>query len=143
MSCCLCNFEHVVVSNQVGQSFLLANYSSAQNEPVSITQEPYNENQGDELTNGVVGSPRYLAPEILDHAIGIQQGELSYKQIDVYAMGLIFWEISRRCRDLYQVLSIYYWIYRVLKWDYKGISLTSLLMIETPFNIIGCFGSHL
>ena len=113
MSCCLCNFEHVVVSNQVGQSFLLANYSSAHNEPVSITQGSNEENQGDELTNGVVGSPRYLAPEILDHAIGIQQGDLSYKQIDVYAMGLIFWEISRRCRDLYQVLSLYFWIYRV------------------------------
>ena len=143
MSCCLCNFEHVVVSNQVGQSFLLANYSSAHNEPVSITQGPNEENQGDELTNGVVGSPRYLAPEILDHAIGIQQGDLSYKQIDVYAMGLIFWEISRRCRDLYQVLSLYFWIYRVFNFIYKRISLISLLMIETLFYITGCFSSHL
>ena len=62
-------------------------------------------NEHNDAANEVVGSPRYLAPEVLDHALDMNQGrgELSLKQIDVYAMGLIFWEISRRCRDLYQV----------------------------------------
>ena len=64
------------------------------------------ENETNDVANDVVGQPRYLAPEVLDHALDMNQGggrELSLKQIDVYAMGLIFWEISRRCRDLYQV----------------------------------------
>ena len=101
MSCSLCNFQHVVVTNSSGQPFLLSQYSS------SSTNEDFLEHDAeppeDTSKNLVIGSPRYLAPEVLDHALNLQQSEVSLKQVDVYAMGLVFWELSRRCRDLYQV----------------------------------------
>ena len=42
---------------------------------------------------------RYLSPE------GFQRDckdESALKQMDIYALGLVFWELSRRCHDLYQ-----------------------------------------
>jgi serine/threonine protein kinase len=99
----LCNFDNVAVTTTSGQPFLLANYSSTNDGYlVHIENETTERN---DVANEIVGSPRYLAPEVLDRALDMNQakGELSLKQIDVYAMGLIFWEISRRCRDLYQV----------------------------------------
>ena len=83
------------------------------------------ENETNDVTNDVVGQPRYLAPEVLDHALDMNQGggELSLKQIDVYAMGLIFWEISRRCRDLYQVRKT------------KYFQLTCFIDFQCNFNI--------
>ena len=100
MSCCLCNFDHVVVTNSSGQQPFQA-FNVLDNNRSLVTNE--NESEVDGPVAEVVGQPRYLAPEILDHALGLQNVELSLKQVDVYAMGLVFWEISRRCRDLYQV----------------------------------------
>ena len=99
MSCCLCNFDHVTVTNSSGQPQLQAfhaseNESLVTNERESVVEDPHCE---------IVGQPRYLAPEVLDHGVSSQRIEFSLKQVDVYAMGLVFWEISRRCRDLYQV----------------------------------------
>ena len=100
MSCSLCNFNHVVVTNSSGQPFLLSQSSSSTNDDfLENDAEP----QEDTAKNLVIGIPRYLAPEVLDHAVNLQHGEVSLKQVDVYAMGLVFWELSRRCRDLYQV----------------------------------------
>ena len=100
MSCSLCNFNHVVVTNSSGQPFLLSQYSSSTNDDFLFNDA---EPQEDTAKNLVIGTPRYLAPEVLDHALNQQHGEVSLKQVDVYAMGLVFWELSRRCRDLYQV----------------------------------------
>lgn len=49
-----------------------------------------------------VGTIRYMAPEVLDGAVNLRECEASLKQIDIYAMGLVFWEIAMRCTDLYQ-----------------------------------------
>jgi activin receptor type-1B len=38
-----------------------------------------------------------MAPEILDKTLNTQSFE-SYKAADIYALGLIFWEILRRCQ---------------------------------------------
>ncbi|XP_074033025.1 TGF-beta receptor type-1 babo isoform X4 [Leptinotarsa decemlineata] len=46
--------------------------------------------------NNRVGTKRYMAPEVLDETMNIDQFD-SFKRADVYALGLIFWEISRRC----------------------------------------------
>lgn len=54
-----------------------------------------------------VGTIRYLAPELLDGALNLSDCESALKQIDIYALGLVFWELSRRCRDLYQGANIY------------------------------------
>jgi bone morphogenetic protein receptor type-2 len=51
-----------------------------------------------------VGTLRYMAPELLDGAVNLRDCEASLKQIDIYALGLVLWEISMRCVDLYQGL---------------------------------------
>lgn len=45
--------------------------------------------------NPRVGTKRYMAPEVLDETIRTNVFE-SYKQTDIWALGLVFWEISRR-----------------------------------------------
>ncbi|XP_062314514.1 serine/threonine-protein kinase receptor R3 [Osmerus eperlanus] len=45
--------------------------------------------------NPRVGTKRYMAPEVLDESIRMDIFE-SYKQTDVWALGLVFWEILRR-----------------------------------------------
>ncbi|XP_076437402.1 uncharacterized protein LOC143276663 [Babylonia areolata] len=49
-----------------------------------------------------VGTLRYMAPELLDGAVNLRDCEASLKQIDIYALGLVLWEIAMRCVDLYQ-----------------------------------------
>nr|XP_049610017.1 serine/threonine-protein kinase receptor R3 [Syngnathus scovelli]XP_049610018.1 serine/threonine-protein kinase receptor R3 [Syngnathus scovelli] len=45
--------------------------------------------------NPRVGTKRYMAPEVLDESIRMDIFE-SYKQTDIWALALVFWEISRR-----------------------------------------------
>ncbi|XP_063903991.1 bone morphogenetic protein receptor type-1B isoform X2 [Zophobas morio] len=42
------------------------------------------------------GTRRYMAPEILDSSINVRNFE-AHKMADMYAFGLVLWEISRRC----------------------------------------------
>lgn len=56
--------------------------------------------------SSVVGTLRYLAPELLDGAINLSDAESALKQADVYALGLIFWEVASRCTDLYQGIDV-------------------------------------
>ncbi|KAL2097601.1 hypothetical protein ACEWY4_006808 [Coilia grayii] len=46
--------------------------------------------------NHRVGTKRYMAPEVLDDSINMKHFE-SFKRADIYAIGLVFWEIARRC----------------------------------------------
>jgi len=48
-----------------------------------------------------VGTLRYMAPEVLDGALNLRECEASLKEIDVYAMSLVIWEITMRCSDIY------------------------------------------
>lgn len=45
--------------------------------------------------NPRVGTKRYMAPEVLDETIRTDSFE-SYKQTDIWAYGLVLWEITRR-----------------------------------------------
>ena len=45
--------------------------------------------------NNRVGTKRYMAPEVLDETINMNHFE-SFKRADVYALGLVLWEIARR-----------------------------------------------
>jgi len=42
-----------------------------------------------------------MAPEILEGAVNLRDCEISLKQIDVYSLGLVLWELSMRCQDFY------------------------------------------
>jgi len=48
--------------------------------------------------NNKVGTKRYMAPELLDESIDEKHFD-SWKRADVYSLGLVFWEIARRCSD--------------------------------------------
>ncbi|XP_030645114.1 TGF-beta receptor type-2 [Chanos chanos] len=71
LSCCLCDF---------GLSLRLDSSLSV-----------------DELANsGQVGTARYMAPEVLESRINLENIE-SFKQTDVYSMALVLWEMTSRC----------------------------------------------
>lgn len=44
----------------------------------------------------IISVLRYMAPEVLDDSINMKHFE-SFKRADIYAMGLVFWEIASRC----------------------------------------------
>lgn len=46
--------------------------------------------------NGKVGTTRYLAPEVLDDSLNTSDFE-AFKRADIYALGLVLWEICSRC----------------------------------------------
>ncbi|XP_037798025.1 TGF-beta receptor type-1-like [Penaeus monodon] len=50
----------------------------------------------DIVPNNRVGTKRYLAPECLDESMNMNHFD-SFKRADVYALGLVYWEIARRC----------------------------------------------
>ncbi|KAK2920943.1 TGF-beta receptor type-2-like isoform X1 [Channa argus] len=57
----------------------------------------------DELANsGQVGTARYMAPEVLESRINLENIE-SFKQADVYSMALVLWEIISRCSAIGEV----------------------------------------
>ncbi|XP_041459768.1 bone morphogenetic protein receptor type-2-like [Lytechinus variegatus] len=59
------------------------------------------EADGDNSTITDVGTVRYMSPEVLDGAVNLRDCECALKQVDVYALGLVIWEIAMRCKDLY------------------------------------------
>ncbi|OCT61083.1 activin receptor type-1C [Xenopus laevis] len=57
----------------------------------------------DSITNSIdipqnprVGTKRYMAPELLDDSINTYHFD-SFKCADIYSLGLVYWEIARRC----------------------------------------------
>lgn len=52
-------------------------------------------NELDVGNNPKVGTKRYMAPEVLDDSIKMDCFE-SYKRVDIWALGLVLWEIARR-----------------------------------------------
>uniref|UniRef100_A0A8C8ZD23 receptor protein serine/threonine kinase n=1 Tax=Prolemur simus TaxID=1328070 RepID=A0A8C8ZD23_PROSS len=46
--------------------------------------------------NPKVGTKRYMAPEILDDTMNVNIFD-SFKRADIYSVGLVYWEIARRC----------------------------------------------
>lgn len=45
--------------------------------------------------NPKVGTKRYMAPEVLDDSIQTDCFD-AYKRVDIWAFGLVLWEIARR-----------------------------------------------
>lgn len=48
-----------------------------------------------------VGTIRYMAPEVLEGAVNLRDCESALKQVDMYALGLLYWETFMRCTDLF------------------------------------------
>ncbi|XP_042902460.1 bone morphogenetic protein receptor type-2 isoform X2 [Parasteatoda tepidariorum] len=77
---------------------------------IQITGSTYIHNgvevKAEETSLADVGTLRYMAPEILEGAVNLRDCESSLKQTDVYALGLVMWEIATRCSDLYQGVEV-------------------------------------
>ena len=54
------------------------------------------DNKIDMGVNNKVGTKRYMAPELLDETLNPESFD-SFRRVDVYALGLVLWEITRRC----------------------------------------------
>jgi len=72
LECCLCDFGHSVVSAADGDRV----------ERMVLVHQ---------------GSRRYMAPEILDGTMEVQSFD-AYLNVDVYALGLVLWELVSRCQ---------------------------------------------
>ncbi|XP_029282417.1 bone morphogenetic protein receptor type-2-like [Cottoperca gobio] len=55
----------------------------------------------DTMAISEVGTVRYMAPEVLGGALNLRDCESALKQVDVYALGLLYWESFRRCCHLF------------------------------------------
>lgn len=42
-----------------------------------------------------------MAPEVLEGAVNLRDCESALKQVDMYALGLLYWETFMRCTDLF------------------------------------------
>ncbi|PSN47472.1 hypothetical protein C0J52_01954 [Blattella germanica] len=84
LSCCLCDLGFAM---KISGSKYFHNGEEQHAETKSIND---------------VGTLRYMAPEVLEGAVNLRDCESSLKQIDVYALGLVLWELASRCSDLYQ-----------------------------------------
>ena len=45
-----------------------------------------------------VGTKRYMAPEFLEDNVHVRHFD-AYKRGDVYAFGLVLWEVARKCQS--------------------------------------------
>lgn len=52
-------------------------------------------NQLDVGNNPKVGTKRYMAPEVLEESIQVDCFD-AYKRVDIWAFGLVLWEVTRR-----------------------------------------------
>lgn len=55
----------------------------------------------DSVSAHQVGTIRYMAPEVLEGAVNLRDCESALKQVDMYALGLVYWETFMRCTDLF------------------------------------------
>ncbi|XP_051762969.1 TGF-beta receptor type-2 [Ctenopharyngodon idella] len=58
----------------------------------------------DFANSGQVGTARYMAPEVLESRVNLEDLE-SFKQIDIYSMALVLWEMISRCDVIGEVKS--------------------------------------
>ncbi|XP_056899084.1 TGF-beta receptor type-2-like, partial [Takifugu flavidus] len=64
---------------------------------VSLTVDDY-------ANSGQVGTARYMAPEVLESRVNLEDLE-AFKQMDVYSMALVLWEMASRCQATGEVKS--------------------------------------
>lgn len=83
LSCCLCDFGFAMKVNG-------SRYDYQGEMILAETKSIYE-----------VGTVRYMAPEILEGAVNLRDCETSLKQIDVYSLGLVLWELCMRCQEFY------------------------------------------
>ena len=65
---------------------------------VRYNQDSKTESKVDIPETTRVGTKRYLPPEFLDDTLNFNYSDFeSFKRADIYALGLVLWELTRRC----------------------------------------------
>ncbi|KAM6945799.1 bone morphogenetic protein receptor type-2-like [Aplochiton taeniatus] len=62
---------------------------------------PPRQGEEDNAAISEVGTIRYMAPEVLEGAVNLRDCESALKQVDMYSLGLVYWETFMRCTDLF------------------------------------------
>ncbi|XP_061917544.1 TGF-beta receptor type-2 [Entelurus aequoreus] len=76
---------------------VLCDFGLALKLDLSLTVDDY-------ANSGQVGTARYMAPEVLESRVNLDDVE-AFKQMDVYSMALVLWEMASRCSAVGEVRS--------------------------------------
>ncbi|XP_056293393.1 uncharacterized protein lmln isoform X3 [Pseudoliparis swirei] len=87
--------SNVVVKSRTDVA--LCDFGLALRLDLSLTVDDY-------ANTGQVGTARYMAPEVLESRVNLEDLE-AFKQMDVYSMALVHWEMASRCRAAGEVKS--------------------------------------
>ncbi|XP_023693577.1 TGF-beta receptor type-2 [Paramormyrops kingsleyae] len=87
--------SNIVVKNQ--KECALCDFGLALRLDVLLTVD-------DVANSGQVGTARYMAPEVLESRVNLEDLE-AFKQIDVYSLALVLWEMVSRCDAIGEVKS--------------------------------------
>lgn len=87
--------SNIVLKNQ--SECVLCDFGLALRLDLSLTVDDF-------ANSGQVGTARYMAPEILESRVNLEDLE-SFKQIDIYSMALVMWEMVSRCDVIGEVKS--------------------------------------
>ncbi|XP_028249959.1 TGF-beta receptor type-2-like [Parambassis ranga] len=87
--------SNVVVKNR--KECALCDFGLALRLDLSLTVDDF-------ANSGQVGTARYMAPEVLESRVNLEDLE-AFKQMDVYSMALVLWEMSSRCHAIGEVKS--------------------------------------
>ncbi|XP_059822342.1 TGF-beta receptor type-2 isoform X1 [Hypanus sabinus] len=86
---------NVLVSNK--KECILCDFGLALRLDPSLTADDF-------ANSGQVGTARYMAPEVLESRVNLEDLE-SFKQMDMYSMALVLWEMASRCEVIGEVKS--------------------------------------
>ncbi|KAK2904810.1 hypothetical protein Q8A67_006609 [Cirrhinus molitorella] len=87
--------SNIVLKNQ--SECVLCDFGLALRLDLSLTVDDF-------ANSGQVGTARYMAPEVLESRVNLEDLE-SFKQIDIYSMALVLWEMVSRCDVIGEVKS--------------------------------------
>ncbi|KAF7649292.1 hypothetical protein LDENG_00143930 [Lucifuga dentata] len=87
--------SNIVVKSR--KEVALCDFGLALRLDLSLTVDDY-------ANSGQVGTARYMAPEVLESRVNLEDLE-AFKQMDVYSMALVLWEMASRCRAIGEVKS--------------------------------------
>ncbi|CAJ1078541.1 LOW QUALITY PROTEIN: TGF-beta receptor type-2 [Xyrichtys novacula] len=85
--------SNIVVKNR--KECALCDFGLALRLDLSLTADDY-------ANSGQVGTARYMAPEVLESRVNLEDLE-AFKQMDVYSMALVLWEMASRCQAIGEV----------------------------------------
>lgn len=64
-----------------------------------------------------VGTARYMAPEVLESRVNLEDLE-AFKQMDVYSMALVLWEMASRCHAIGSKNFVVRCLWTIFSWHY-------------------------